>query len=406
MRGYSGKPDVLSVSTNIEGDINYSGPVDFADYDGKAISSNYSASTRLNPLSTDRPRRQNGTTMLRTVMISAIFFAFAANSASAQIPGNLGSGASEAAPSAAPAAAAGGNKVTITNKCCSIWDKLGIAEIGKLVGGIFKLPIFRLMEGTVLGPLASVTGLDPNDPTAQHGAARGAGGGGGPGGAAGAGGAGGGAPPSAGATAAALAAKKKAVKAEVAAIRFLANENCLCYPEIVDALIAALDDCAEPVRYAALKALRKGCGSNGCLPCETGNCDPRTQFSCPNCQCQTKVLSRLSDLLLVRDVHNQYKERSRRVRQLSRAMISECLARRPVSLPGAPRRESRAQPDPTPLAVPTPPSPGLSGKQGPNNTTQIRRSQLPTVSTNRVRYRKTIQIGSRPRRTVKRANND
>lgn len=342
--------------------------------------------------------------MLRITILLLLFLVVSVNSVAAQVPGIPPGSAAEAPP------AAGGNSVTITNKCCSIWDKLGVVELGEFVGGIFKLPLFQFIGGKMFGPVASIVGLDPHDPAANiaNGGTAGGSAAGGAGGAAaggaGAGGAGG-APPSAGATAGALAAKKKAVKAKVAAIRFLANENCLCYPEIVDSLLAALDDCAEEVRYEALKALRKGCGSRGCLSCSTGNCDPRTDANCPNCQCQTKVLVRLSDLLLDRDIHNQYKERSQRVRQLAAAMISQCLQQRPVNWPGEPQRESRAQPDPTPEPPPVS-GPKLSGQRPQRRTSQIQNSPSSLISTDGRKFVMPIRVGSRTARSVTRANND
>ena len=96
------------------------------------------------------------------------------------------------------------------------------------------------------------------------------------------------------------------------AIRYLAEQDCLCYPELVDALLTSLDDCAEPVRYEALRALRKGCSA------------------CKVCRCQARIISRLSDLLLDRAVDGRVKERSIRVRRLAQLIIQDCLGTTPV----------------------------------------------------------------------------
>ena len=67
-------------------------------------------------------------------------------------------------------------------------------------------------------------------------------------------------PPDPATLAAALSAKESdgEVEAKVAAIRYLGQQNCVCYPEAIDSLLGVLGDCNEIVRYEALRALRGG----------------------------------------------------------------------------------------------------------------------------------------------------
>ncbi len=228
------------------------------------------------------------------------------------------------ADAAAGLASAGGTK--------TIWGFLGVDEMKQGVKCLFQLPAFKLAKSTFIGPITASVGLNPHVPAVPPIGAPPIGGPGGPGT---------GGPVQ---TAAAIAAQQKTVGEKVAAIRYLATVDCLCYPEVVHSLLISLDDCAEEVRYEALLALRKSCGSACCA----GGCDPRTSAYCPNCQCQTVVIARLSDLLLARDVNNGYRERSERVRQLARAIISECLQSRPAAMLGTPEFDSQAKPDPSP----------------------------------------------------------
>ncbi|CAK9056418.1 Uncharacterized protein SCF082_LOCUS41063 [Durusdinium trenchii] len=212
----------------------------------------------------------------------------------------------------------------------TIWSFLGVDEFKQQVKCMFQLPAFKTLTSTFISPMTAAVGLNPHVPAVPPMgmsplAGPGADGPGGPVG-----------------TAAAIAAQQKTTGEKVAAIRYLATVDCLRYPEVVHSLLISLDDCAEEVRYEALLALRKCCGTS-CQAC----CDPRLTSTCPNCQCQTVVIARLSDLLLARDVNNGYLERSERVRQLASAMISECLKCRPAECLGTPDFDNPAKPDPS-----------------------------------------------------------
>ncbi|MFO0946912.1 MAG: hypothetical protein U1D30_13365 [Planctomycetota bacterium] len=247
-------------------------------------------------------------------------------------------------PGAAPAANAGapGNNVTVSNKCCSIWDFLGVNQVGKLVGGAFKTRLGQTIAG-FLSPLGRVLGLGPSllsDKFANEGGAMG--------------------------LANQLKKEEAKIPLKVQAIRYLATLDCVCYPEVVDALLASLDDCAEVVRYEALKALHKQC--KGPTHCNKEGCaaDGSCPDVCMSCQCQKKVVDRLNTLLLERDTTGCLKEKSERVRELATQMIEECLSCR--------------QPPPAETAAPprTDPVPELKSDPVPTAKSSSKNSFIPT----------------------------
>lgn len=280
---------------------------------------------------------------MKRYMFAAAFLLATASWTIAQVPAVPGG--LPAAPGGLPAAeaAAAGNQVTVTNKCCSIWDFLGVQQVGKLVGGAFRTRLGQAISN-FLSPLGRVLGLGPSllsDKFAQEGGAMG--------------------------LANQLKKEEKKVPLKVQAIRYLATLDCHCYPEIVDALLASLDDCAEVVRYEALKALRKQC--EGPKHCKDGSCgvgDVGCVDVCTSCQCQKKVVDRLNELLLARDESGCLKEGSERIRALATQMIEECLScRQPPPLDSQAPAIPPADPVPTPIADPVP-------------TTKSERSYIPT----------------------------
>lgn len=235
------------------------------------------------------------------------------STAQAQIPAVPGAGAAGAAPKgAAPAGgAAGGGLVQNIGeqKCCSVWDKLGVKQIGKFGKGLLNTTLGQALLNT-LAPAGKVLGLGPSLMSDKF--------------------------ANSSNPAMAEAAKKKKEAAEaplkVKAIKYLATLDCTCYPEVVNALLAPLKldsyDCAEIVRYEALKALHKKCGGKQCKnQCAGGSDCPSTCEDCRGCQCQKQVIVVLNDLLLARDKESGcLKERSQRIRELATQMIEECLA--------------------------------------------------------------------------------
>jgi len=139
------------------------------------------------------------------------------------------------------------------------------------------------------------------------------------------------------------------VELKIKAIRYLSKQNCVCYPEIMDSLLAALADCSERVRYEALQAIRRGCKACDCDPNGPAFNTGMIAGSRPSCQCQVKVISTLSDHLLERDIQGRLKERSVRIRKLAEIMIRECLETTPVESNSQPLPTTREpQPDPFP----------------------------------------------------------
>jgi hypothetical protein len=250
--------------------------------------------------------------------------------ASAQIPGAPPAAADAAAQKDGPT-----QNVTIEGKkCCSIFDLIGLN--GKVLGGVgkffgnvvFKSPLGQAVCG-VVKPLGKVAGLGPapGSDAFMKAAEKDPG----------------------GAMDTANKVKEDQANAEmkVAAIEFLAQVDCKCYPEVVDALLKELDDCSEMVRYAALRALHKHCDPKRCCPPSCGSINDSIGDCC-GCQCEKRVMDRLNALLLEREATGCLRERSQRVRCLATQMIEECLVRRMAP----PVEESQAPIKPEPETAP------------------------------------------------------
>lgn len=100
-------------------------------------------------------------------------------------------------------------------------------------------------------------------------------------------------------------------KQKIKAIKYLATIGCGCYKGVAEALIAALDDCTEEVRYEAAKALSE-VSSNKCQHCGSNSC------------CGKEVLEKLTELGYERDEAGCWKESSERVREMAREAIRGC----------------------------------------------------------------------------------
>ena len=96
------------------------------------------------------------------------------------------------------------------------------------------------------------------------------------------------------------------------AISYLASRGCgECYPDTADAMIAALDDCSEEIRYAAVKGLRSSVGDS-CQSCRENSC------------CTPKLLRKLYEVAYERDDSGCFLESSARVRRNARLVICTC----------------------------------------------------------------------------------
>ena len=113
-------------------------------------------------------------------------------------------------------------------------------------------------------------------------------------------------------TAAEVKADEDAAPQKIKALRYLATIGCTeCYPDIEKAMLAALDDCTESVRYEAVKAIRKTAG-DPCQACQATRC------------CRPDILKRLREVAYDMRDDCCYKEPSARIRRLARLVLCEC----------------------------------------------------------------------------------
>lgn len=99
---------------------------------------------------------------------------------------------------------------------------------------------------------------------------------------------------------------------KVKALRYLATIGCGgCYPDVEEALLAALDDCTEQVRFEAVSAIRKTTGSQ-CNYCKADAC------------CSSAVKQKLMELAYNKGANCCYEESSARVRRMARLGLQGC----------------------------------------------------------------------------------
>ncbi len=99
---------------------------------------------------------------------------------------------------------------------------------------------------------------------------------------------------------------------KVKAINFLASLGCgKCYPDTEMALLAAMDDCNESVRFASVSAIRKAAGGP-CRTCCNGSC------------CSEKIVEKLRKIAYDSDNCGGHLEQSARVRRMARLALCAC----------------------------------------------------------------------------------
>lgn len=112
--------------------------------------------------------------------------------------------------------------------------------------------------------------------------------------------------------AAEIKAQEDQAAQKIKAIRYLATIGCGgCYPDVEDALIAAMEDCTEEVRYEAVLAVRKTAGKT-CVYC-----------SCDSC-CSEKVQKKLRELANGQGCPCCVGEQSARIRRHARLALQAC----------------------------------------------------------------------------------
>lgn len=141
---------------------------------------------------------------------------------------------------------------------------------------------------------------------------------------------------------AAAEAKQEEDKAaqKVMALRYLATLGCGgCYDKIEDALIEALNDCTEEVRYEAAMTLTENSrsGRGKCVYCSSGSC------------CSEKIRRKLQELAEKTDAKGEFLESSERVRRVARLALDNCGGAPPAA-PDAPS-EGPSGPQPTPAVA-------------------------------------------------------
>jgi len=148
------------------------------------------------------------------------------------------------------------------------------------------------------------------------------------------------------ASAAEVKAAEDGAAQKAKAIAYLASIGCAgCYPGIEEALLAALDDCTEIVRFETLKALRQQ--SMG--PCK--NC-------CRSACCSPKMREKMEKLAYELDSQGCYVEPSERVRRMARLALCNCNC---VPLkPGQTPQQSLPPEGPSPEEALPPPPPGAT----------------------------------------------
>ncbi len=98
---------------------------------------------------------------------------------------------------------------------------------------------------------------------------------------------------------------------KIKAIKYLAEVGCGCYEGVADALLAALEDCTEEVRYEAAKAFSEAAGD----PCET--------CGGTGC-CNAKTMTKLYEMAHAQDESGCYVEQSSRVREAAKKALEAC----------------------------------------------------------------------------------
>lgn len=127
--------------------------------------------------------------------------------------------------------------------------------------------------------------------------------------------------------AAEIKAEEELAPQKIKAIRYLSTIGCRCYPQVKPALLAALDDCTEEVRYEAALAFCRSAG-NPCTVCNSSTC------------CDPDVRKKLADLASGMDDQDCWKEPSPRVRSAAAGALNACEMIAPAeSLPEEEPRE-------------------------------------------------------------------
>ncbi|HXT57308.1 MAG TPA: hypothetical protein VN699_01685 [Pirellulales bacterium] len=123
-------------------------------------------------------------------------------------------------------------------------------------------------------------------------------------------------------TAAQIKKEEDLAKQKIKALKYLAKIGCGCYPGVKEALMEALEDCTEKVRYEAAKQIGNA-AENKCETCSK------------TCCCDADMIQALWDVANKRDANNCFVEPSERVREAACEALLACRRVVPV-YPGPP----------------------------------------------------------------------
>ncbi|MEX2558990.1 MAG: hypothetical protein WD403_03700, partial [Pirellulales bacterium] len=152
---------------------------------------------------------------------------------------------------------------------------------------------------------------------------------------------------------------------KIKALKYLAKIGCGCYPGVKEALMAALDDCTEKVRYEAAQQIGEAAGDL----CEV--CSKK-------CCCDEELTKKLAEVAYERDDEGCWLEVSERVRQAAAEALRICC---PAT--GPPVYEGEVIPDETIPTIPPgetipfdppPPPPGEESVDGRSARARLARS--------------------------------
>ena len=104
-------------------------------------------------------------------------------------------------------------------------------------------------------------------------------------------------------------------KQKIKAVKYLTKIGCGCYNRdgsITDALLKALDDCTEEVRYQTVKAITEAANDEACVNCKNKSC------------CSEELSNKLYEMAYERDDTGCYLEPSERVRQAAAEALRAC----------------------------------------------------------------------------------
>lgn len=158
---------------------------------------------------------------------------------------------------------------------------------------------------------------------------------------------------------------------KIKAIKYLATVGCGCYGGVKEALIEALEDCTEEVRYQTVLAIEDAAS----MHCETCNRD---------CCCDEEMTKKLAELAYERNDKGCFIEPSERVREAAKSAMCACC---PGQGPIGEEVQAPQETIPAEETIPAPPEPTPDGDRA------AQRGSAPgTITAARVRQARTKVI--------------